>query len=261
MKTPLICISLALATLASAADPNDLIRLYEEEVLAHDLYVELGRVHPDIRPFQNIPRSEERHRQVMAGILEKEGIAIPEAPDGRRFATDGLDRIHRQWLAEGRKSEVDACRVGVRLEDHDIADLRRAQQDFPDHRKALAQLEAASNHHFRAFHRNLTRRGGSYEPEALAAADIELILGGEGAKGGCGGNCGKGGDGASSCGDGCGGGCKADSAQKRGGPGPGPGPGRGAGVQRRQRAGQGEQGRQGGGGQPGRRGPGGPPKR
>lgn len=236
MKTPLICISLALATLASAADPGELIRLYEEEVLAHDLYVELGKVHPDIRPFQNIPRSEERHRQVMAGILEKEGIAIPEAPEGRRFATEGLDQTYRLWLEEGSKSEVDACRVGVRLEDHDIADLRKAQRDFPDHQQALAGLESASNNHFRAFHRNLTRRGGRYEAEALAAADIELILSGEAAKGGCGGNCGA--DCGESCGKGCGGNCNQGAGQGRG-------QGRG----------------NGGGAQQGRRGPGGPPKR
>lgn len=177
MKTRILCITLALAALARAGSPADLIRLYEEEVLAHDLYVELGKAHPEIRPFQNIPHSEERHRQVMAGILEKEGIAIPKPPEGRRFTTEGLDKTYRQWLEEGKKSEVDACRVGVRLEDHDIADLREARKSFPKHEAALARLEAASNNHFRAFHRNLTRRGGSYEPEALSGKDIETILG------------------------------------------------------------------------------------
>lgn len=235
MRTPTLVITLALASFAQAADTNHLIRLYEEEILAHDLYVELGKVHPEIRPFQNIRHSEARHREAMAGILQAEGITVPKPPDGRRFASKGLDRLYRQWLKEGRKSPVDACRVGVRLEDHDIADLRAAQRDFPKHREVLAQLEAASNNHLRAFHRNLTMRDGSYKPEALPAADFTTIVEGEMQRGACGGERGK-------CDAACKGpnraegGCgpRAGTGKGRGGPRAGNGQGRGRGPQGRQ---------------------------
>lgn len=257
MKTRILIVALALGSLASAADPGHLIRLYEEEVLAHDLYVELGKVHPDIRPFQNIPHSEARHREVMAGILKHEGIALPEAPKGKRFVTPGLDRTYRKWLREGRKSEADACRVGVRLEDHDIADLRQAQADFKHHQQALANLEAASNNHLRAFHRNLTSRGGDYEAEALPAADFTAIIEGEMQPGACGdqcgkackdggqkGGCGQGGAGkkAGGCGD-CG--CDTPAAGRGNGPragngrGPQAGQGRGNGQAGQRRQGRG----------------------
>jgi hypothetical protein len=191
---------LAIASVARAAGPADLIRLYEEEILAHDLYVALGKIHPEVMPLRNIPQSEMRHREAMAAVLKTDAIELPKPPEGRRFVTEGLDEIFARWLAEGVKSDADACRVGVRLEDHDIAELRKAQADFPKHKEVLGQLEAASNNHLRAFHRNLTSRGGKYTPEALSEADMKQIL-----------------DGANSCG----GGCNAACAPPAGGPGKG----------------------------------------
>lgn len=192
MKTTTLLIAcLTLGSVATAADNSHLVRLYEEEILAHDLYVALGKKHPDIRPLQNIPHSEARHREMMAEILKAEGIAIPKPPEGQRFTTKGLDRTYRQWLKEGRRSEVDACLVGVRLEDHDIADLRAAQKAYPAHKEALGNLEAASNNHLRAFHRNMVSRGGKYDAEALPAADFTAIVEGDMQRGACGGDCGK----------------------------------------------------------------------
>jgi hypothetical protein len=178
---------LAFTSVARAAGPGDLIRLYEEEILAHDLYVALGNEYPDIMPLRNIPRSELMHRDALGAILKSEGIQLPRPARGRRFVTEGLDETYVKWLAEGKKSARDACRVGVRLEDFDIVDLRKAQTDFPAHKEVLGQLEAASNNHLRAFHRNLTARDGKYTPEALSPDDLKAILSGGGDGGrGCG---------------------------------------------------------------------------
>ncbi len=193
MKTINI-ISFVLASCLMAADDTDLIRLYEEEILAHDLYVELAKTHDGIMPLRNIPRSEARHRDAMAGILKQEGIALPTPAKGRRFVSEGLDGLFDAWLKEGRKSPAEACRVGVRLEEYDIADLRKAQRDFPDHKQVLGALENASNNHLRAFYRNLTSRGGDYAPEVLKGPDFKSILsskgGGKGKGGGCVNGCG-----------------------------------------------------------------------
>jgi hypothetical protein len=174
---------------AMAANPADLIRLYEDEILAHDLYVALGKMHPDIMPLQNIPHSEARHREMMAEVLKSEGIELPKPVHGKRFVSEGLDATFAQWLAEGSKSPADACRVGTRLEDYDIAELRKGQIDFPRHKETLSALEFASHNHFRAFHRNLASRGGNYKAEALPAAEIRKILKSENQCGGCGGSC------------------------------------------------------------------------
>ena len=62
---------LAIASVARAAGPADLIRLYEEEILAHDLYVALGKIHPEVMPLRNIPQSELRHREAMAAFSRR----------------------------------------------------------------------------------------------------------------------------------------------------------------------------------------------
>lgn len=171
-----VIFSLSVASFAGAAGSPDLIRLYEEEILAHDLYVALAKVHPELMPLRNIPSSEARHREAMSSVLAQEKINPPEILQGRKFATKGLDEIAAKWLEEGRKSPAAACLVGVRLEEHDIADLRKAQIEFPAHKQVLAQLEAASNNHLRAFHRNLVRHGGHYKAEVLSAAEFKAIL-------------------------------------------------------------------------------------
>ena len=187
MKATLIIILGISSLLPASAGEADLIRLYEEEVLAHDLYVELGKIHPDIMPFQNIPSSEAQHREVMAGILKKEGIALPKPPDGKRFVTKDLNKTYKKWLREGRASELAACRVGVRLEEFDITDLRKAQKDSPAYKDSFAALEAASNNHLRAFHRNLSNRGGDYTPESLPQSDFQSIVNSDQQPGAC--NC------------------------------------------------------------------------
>lgn len=225
MKATLIIILGISSLLPASASEADLIRLYEEEVLAHDLYVELGKVHPGIMPFQNIPSAESQHREVMAGILEKEGIALPKATNGKRFVTQELNRTFKKWLREGRSSELAACRVGVRLEEFDITDLRKAQKDSPEYKQSFAALESASNNHLRAFHRNLANRGGDYTPESLPQKDFQSILSSDQQPGGC--NC----DGACNQdpkGNGPGKG-KARTQDQGQGSGQGKGPGRGRG--------------------------------
>lgn len=235
MKTTIVTsmASLLVSSFTLAASTDDLIRLYEEEILAHDLYVELGKTHPDIRPFKNIPQSEARHRVAMEAILKKEQVDLPEPAKGKKFVTPGLDRTFKRWLKEGKKTPADACRVGVRLEEHDIVDLRNAAKDFPAHRAVLEQLEMASGNHLRAFHRNLTAYDGTYKAEVMTDAEWTRVLAEEG-----------------SCGAGCGAKCDA-----------GPGPkGQGGAQKGKARAGQGSgRGPRGQGGPgPNRRGPGGP---
>ena len=57
MKAILTLLALVASVLATTAAPKkstlskaaqtELIKLYEEEIMAHDLYVALGKVHPD----------------------------------------------------------------------------------------------------------------------------------------------------------------------------------------------------------------------
>ena len=166
----------------------ELIKLYEEEILAHDLYVALGDIHPGIRPFQNIPHSEIQHRKALAAVMENLNVHKPKTPKGQRYASEGLDKRFKELLAQGRKSEAAACKVGVGFEELDIAELRAAQKLIPTAKATLIQLEAASGNHLRAFHRNLSARGGKYKATHLPKSDLKSIIAGNGPEGaaGCG---------------------------------------------------------------------------
>ena len=211
------------------AEQAELIKLYEEEIVAHDLYVALGKIHPGIRPFQNIPHSEIQHRDALAALMKDLKVRRPKAPKGQRYASDGLDQLYKELLAKGRKSEAAACKVGVGFEELDIAELRAAQTSIPAAKDTLLQLEAASGNHLRAFHRNLTARGGKYKATHLPKSDLKAILAGEGPTGtaGCG-----------AC-AGCGGGCKKAEDGKRASGRTGEGTGRGQGRGRRRGRGHG----------------------
>lgn len=211
----------------SKADRAELIKLYEEEILAHDLYVALGKIHPEIRPFQNIPHSEIMHRDALAAVMKEHNVKVPKTPKGQRFASDGLDAIFDELLAAGRQSPQAACKIGVGFEELDIAELRAAQKHIPSAKDTLVQLEWASGNHLRAFHRNLTARGGSYKATHLKKKDLKSILAGEGPEGAAG--CGGGGAPEDAKG-----GCEAceKESNQNARPGNGQGRGRGAGRNR-----------------------------
>lgn len=167
----------------------DLVSLYEEEILAHDLYVAFGKQWPDVRPFQNIPRSEQMHREAMSGVCKNNRVPLPRSVSGRKFATSGLNDLFDKLRDQGSKSEVAALRAGALIEETDIADLRKMQAvSKSDSDKAVfANLEAASCNHFRAFVRNLEARGEKYTPSVLSPTDANKILAASSSGGCCGG--------------------------------------------------------------------------
>jgi len=177
-------------TTSRAADKDgNLVSLYEEEILAHDLYVTFGKQWPEVRPFQNIQRSEQMHREAMSGVLKSNRVPLPRSVSGRKFATSELNDLFDKLRDQGSKSEVAALRAGALIEETDIADLRKMQAvSKSDSDKAVfANLEAASGNHFRAFVRNLEARGGKYAPSVLSPADANKILAASSSGGCCGG--------------------------------------------------------------------------
>ena len=163
---------------AKPAASGRLVALYEEEILAHDLYVAFGKKYPDVMPFKNIPRSELRHREAMAGVLKDNKIPVPEKSGNGTFASDGLADLYKKLSAQGEKSVVDALMAGALVEESDIADLRKMQKESTSatDKTVFANLETASNNHLRAFVRNVEAKGGSYKAQVLDPADLKSIL-------------------------------------------------------------------------------------
>lgn len=161
---------------ARFADEAAMLRwIREEEKLAHDVYVALGGRGTI---FTNIAASEQSHTDAVKALLDRYGIADPSA--GRAaasFSEPALQSLHDALVAQGLASGVAALRVGLGIEELDIADLRemRGAATHADVLATLDTLERGSRNHLRAFWRQLQMSGASYEPQHLDAADFRAI--------------------------------------------------------------------------------------
>ncbi len=159
------------------AERADLLRMWDEEKLAHDVYVALGEVYP-MRVFENIPRAEVRHRALAGVLVQRYGVAETQGEAAEVFVTEAMAGSYEQLVEQGRPSATEALRVGALIEEMDIADLRTAaaRTERADLLAVYAQLERGSQNHLRAFVRNLGRRGETYVPVHLSQADFDAIV-------------------------------------------------------------------------------------
>jgi hypothetical protein len=127
----------------------------EEEKLAHDLYVVLG-AQWNLPIFDNIARSEQRHMDRIAELLERYDIADPTVGRGIGEFTDAtLQSLYDKLLAQGKTSAQAALQVGVIVEQTDIADLTARRTMQPDIQRVYDALTRGSQQHLRAFTANM----------------------------------------------------------------------------------------------------------
>lgn len=146
----------------TAAEADGLAFMREEEKLAHDAYVSFAASY-DSRVFRNISNSETQHTTTVQEYLDAFSIADPAA--GRAagsFADADLQALYDKVIAEGKASLEDALRMGVAIEQRDIADLQ-ARIDGTDRADLKAMYEnllRASENHLAAFTRQLDGTAG-----------------------------------------------------------------------------------------------------
>lgn len=131
-----------------------LLFLVEEEKLAHDVYVTLAEQW-GTQVFSNIAASEVAHQSLVAPLLEERGIDDPRSSEIGVFADPALQALYDDLVARGSLSLDDAIRVGVTIEQTDIADLGSAiaSEDESDVLGVLERLLAGSENHLEAFER------------------------------------------------------------------------------------------------------------
>jgi hypothetical protein len=80
----------------------------------------------------------------------------------------------------------DGLKVGLKIEEMDIADLRVAIQQTKnqDIKRVLENLLRGSHNHLRAFSRQLAASGGTYTPTSLSQSDFDQIAGSAQERGG-----------------------------------------------------------------------------
>ncbi|MEJ5997575.1 DUF2202 domain-containing protein [Corynebacterium sp. H130] len=135
-----------------ATEGENLRIMYEEERMAHDLYVALADMWGP-QKFSNIARAETRHQNIMGAQLDRIGVARPDGQTPGEYEFEELNKLYADWLARGGESQQAAFEVGAELERRDIADLQKVkgETDDPQLIGACDKLIAGSERHLAAF--------------------------------------------------------------------------------------------------------------
>jgi hypothetical protein len=136
---------------------ESLVFLREEEKLARDVYTVLHELWGK-NVFKNIAASESRHMDSVKTLLDAYGLADPIATDTPGvFTNAGLQQAYNDLVAQGSRSLEEALKVGVAIEELDIADLQEllAMRPSADIAEVAQNLLKASQNHLAAFTRLL----------------------------------------------------------------------------------------------------------
>lgn len=152
------------------AERQGLLLMREEEKIARDVYMALGKRWGNIRPFSNITGSEQAHMDAILALLQHYDLPDPAAGLAvGKFHNPKLQRLHDALVQQGLRSQEEAIRVGLLIEELDIDDLQKAakQTDKAAIHAVYAELERGSRNHLRAFYRWKEGMGIAYQPQHL----------------------------------------------------------------------------------------------
>ncbi|HEY9189970.1 MAG TPA: DUF2202 domain-containing protein [Sulfurovum sp.] len=128
--------------------------IYQEEKVARDVYITLGKLYTDETTFASIQISEQRHIDAARELCVKYGVSIDgvdEASVGN-FVLPVLQELYDTCVAEGETSLLDALKVGEMIELTDIDDLEHASVGMPaDVVSVYDNLKEGSLSHLDAF--------------------------------------------------------------------------------------------------------------
>jgi hypothetical protein len=157
--------SVDLATDTTAIEPGpatpsstetQLVYLIEEEKLAHDVYTKMYELW-GANVFGNILESEATHQSRVLELLQARSIADPRSSEIGVFKNAELQKLYNDLIAQGSQSAGEAFKVGVAIEEKDIADItvQLATAKDSDVVSTLEALRRGSENHLRAFNRQL----------------------------------------------------------------------------------------------------------
>lgn len=135
---------------------DELFFIYQEEKLARDVYITLGKLYPTENTFASIQLSEQRHIDSAQELCEKYGIDISEVDEDEvgNFVLPVLQDYYDNLVEQGTESLLDALNVGVFIEELDIGDLTHAIEDLgmpADVINVFENLREGSYNHLEAF--------------------------------------------------------------------------------------------------------------
>lgn len=151
-----VCLLSAASPLSALAltpvETTSVLYMKQEEKMARDVYQAMA-VRWNHVTFRNIAGSEQRHMEAMDRLIARYALTDTTPAEPGRFSIPELQTLHDDLVAQGSLSLADALRVGVLIEETDIADLKEAMGvvSEPMLQQAFGNLLRGSGHHLSAF--------------------------------------------------------------------------------------------------------------
>jgi hypothetical protein len=135
---------------------SDMKYMVEEEKVARDVYEYLYKSW-NLRVFDNISQSEQRHMDMMENLLNSNKVAYELRDERGEFYNKDLQKMYDDLIEKGSKSKQDALQVGKLIEETDIKDLEQAIKNSKNTYtiQVYSNLLRASQNHLQAFNRQL----------------------------------------------------------------------------------------------------------
>ncbi len=139
---------------------DKLFFIYQEEKVARDVYITLGKKYTNENTFASIQLSEQRHIDSARGLCEKYGVSTEGVDEDSvgNFVLQPLQELYNTCIAKGKKSLLDALEVGELVEVTDIEDLELSMVGMPsDVVNVFENLKEGSLSHLDAFQSAISR--------------------------------------------------------------------------------------------------------
>ena len=132
-----------------------------------------------INVFINISSSEQQHTDAVLTLLNKYGLKDPVGNNAvGKFTNSDLQALYTQLVTQGNVSVLEAYKVGAKIEDLDIYDLKQAllKNDNQDIKYAYDLLSLGSRNHMRSFYSQILSLGSTYSAIFITQAEIDALV-------------------------------------------------------------------------------------
>lgn len=158
-------------------EKDDILFMREEEKLARDVYLYAYDIYGD-KIFNNISKSEQTHMDKMLALINTYNLSDPASSERGVFTNAELQNLYNDLVSQVDLSHVDALLVGATIEDLDIRDLDRAEDDT-DKTDILVTYDiliCGSRNHMRGFYGQLILLGEDYTPQFISQDEFDEII-------------------------------------------------------------------------------------
>lgn len=144
-------------------ETEGLLFMREEEKLARDVYSYLYLKYK-LPVFNNISKSENVHLSAVLRLMTGFKVTDNSSNNQGEYTNEHITELYNQLITMGNISVVDALKVGVLIEQTDIADLKKELLTVQNTsiKTVYTNLSKGSEAHLKAFTLNLKVRGVVY---------------------------------------------------------------------------------------------------